>query len=57
MHMIFSQDFGVLGIALTVFIIAFCVGMPVGVFYFAKKLSKMSQEQDRINAEHHKHHA
>ena len=55
MNVIFSQDFGVLGIALIIFIIGFCIVMPMGVFYFGKKLSKMSQEQDRINAEHHKH--
>lgn len=55
MDIIFSQDFGVLGIALTVFVVGFAIVMPVGVFYFAKKAEKFSQEQDRVNAEHHRH--
>lgn len=55
MDVLFHQDFGILGLALTIFIVGFCVAMPAGVFYFAKKAEKMSQEQDRINAEHHKH--
>lgn len=55
MDMLFHQDFGVLGIVLTVFVVGFAIVMPAGVFYFAKKLEKMSQEQDRVNAEHHKH--
>lgn len=47
MDVIFSQDFGVLGIALVAFIVAFCVVMPIGVLVAMKKASAASQEQDR----------
>lgn len=57
MDMIFSQDFGTLGVALVVFILVFSILLlPVGIFLGMKKAASAAQEQDRQNAErHHKH--
>ena len=56
MEMIFTQDFGPLGIALVVFILVFTILlMPVGIYLAMKKTAAASMEQDRKNAEHHKH--
>lgn len=56
MDVIFSQDFGPLGVALVVFIIAFtALLIPVGIYFGVKKASIVAQEQDRANAQQHKH--
>lgn len=56
MDMIFSQDFGALGIALVVFILVFTILlMPVGIYVAMKNAAKAAQEQDRRNAQSHKH--
>lgn len=56
MEMIFSQDFGPLGIALVVFILVFTILlMPVGIYIGMKKATAAAIEQDRRNAERHKH--
>lgn len=57
MDIIFSQDFGALGIALVVFIIVFtALLMPVGIYIAMKKAALASREQDQRNAQkQHKH--
>lgn len=56
MEMIFSQDFGPLGIGLVVFILVFTIlAMPVGIYMAMKKATAAAIEQDRQNAERHKH--
>lgn len=56
MEAIFHQDFGTLGIALTVFIIVFtAILMPVGIYFAMKKAVKTAEEQDRRHAASHPH--
>jgi len=56
MDMIFSQDFGALGIALVVFILVFTILlMPAGIYVAMKNAAKAAQEQDLRNAQRHKH--
>ncbi len=57
MDVIFSQDFGALGIALVVFIIVFtALLMPVGI-YFAMKKASVAQEEQARRAEQARKHA
>lgn len=57
MDVIFSQDFGALGIALVVFIIVFtALLMPVGI-YFAMKKAAVGQEEQARRAEQARKHA
>ena len=57
MDMIFSQDFGTLGVALVVFILVFTILlMPVGIYLGMKKAAAAAEEQDRRTGQgQHKH--
>lgn len=56
MDMIFHQDFGVLGIALVVFIIVFtALLMPIGIYVAMKKAAKDSAEKDERDARKNHH--
>ena len=57
MDIIFSQDFGVLGVALVVFIMVVSVVLlPMGIFYAMKNAAKAAEAQDQRNAQkQHKH--
>ena len=51
MEFVLADLFGSLGGLLTLFIVGFCLAMPVAIMVLMKKLGTMSEEQDRLHAE------
>lgn len=40
MQALLTQDFGTLGLALVIFVVAFCVAMPFGIYVAMKRAAR-----------------